>query len=422
MTTTLLEEPIVRPSTSPSQRLRTTMAAVRMSLSWFGIRKTLTAEQKTQAADTFGAEGAFLSAGKKLLDTAHPAFKAVTAVKGRIVALWKSMSLPYPEPGIRLIRQDQIEAFNTQIESLKGELDEAVRQLDQHYAELKSAARDRLGSLYNPADYPGGLLGLFQVAWDYPSVEPADFLAQLNPEIYRQECERVAARFDEAVQLAEQAFIGELQDLVSHLTERLNGQADTGPEVKPWTPNGSGWTTTGWKTRQGNEGLDSRNLAHRGEINDKLVVAVHPHQPIHQLLMVRCHGTCACPNGFASQVKVLADMPGIQGDDLVGRQPVPPFHAVRHGCPDERDRRIPNEGLSQRGLDDLPPELRFLELQEQFVLQRQVAIHAQFQALDAEGQQVGLQRMSGTGGGYCPQGRALVEPLLHTLGRPEQER
>ena len=76
-----------------------------------------------------------LSAGKKLLDTTHPAFKAVTAIKGRIIALWKSMSLPYPEPGIRLIRQDQIETFNAQIESLKEELDEAVRQLDQHFAE-----------------------------------------------------------------------------------------------------------------------------------------------------------------------------------------------------------------------------------------------------------------------------------------------
>ena len=89
-TTTLLEQPVVRPSTSPSQRLRTTMAAVRVSLSWFGTRKTLTAEQKSQAADTFGAEGAFLSAGKKLLDTRHEKFKAVTAVKGRIISLWKS--------------------------------------------------------------------------------------------------------------------------------------------------------------------------------------------------------------------------------------------------------------------------------------------------------------------------------------------
>jgi hypothetical protein len=207
------------------------MAAVRVSLSWLGTRKTLTAEQKTVAADAFGAEGAFLSAGKKLLDNKHPAFKAVTAVKGRIVSYWKSLSLPYPEPGIRLIRQDKIDGFDAQMNEFKEELDEAVWQLDEHYAELKSAARDRLGSLFNPADYPESLRGMFQVAWDFPSVEPPSYLQQLNPDLYRQECERVSARFDEAVRLTEQAFMEELQQLVAHLTERLSGQADGKPKV-----------------------------------------------------------------------------------------------------------------------------------------------------------------------------------------------
>ena len=229
--TTLLTDPVVRPSTSPSQRVRTTMAAIRLSLSWLGVRKTLPSEQKELAADSFGAEGAFLSAGKKLLDNKHPSFKAVTNVKGRIQSLWKAMSLPYPEPGLRLIRQDQIEVFNDQMDILQEELDEAVRQLDLHYAELKSAARQRLGTLYNPADYPESLRGMFQVSWDFPSVEPPDYLRQLNPEIYRQECERVAARFDEAVRLAEEAFTGELQQLVAHLTERLTGQTDGKPKV-----------------------------------------------------------------------------------------------------------------------------------------------------------------------------------------------
>jgi hypothetical protein len=185
-----------------------------------------TLQTKSQAADTFGAEGAFLSAGKKLLDTKHEKFKAVTTVKGRIISLWKSMSLPYPEPGIRLIRQDQIETFDSKMQTLKQELDEAVEQLDRHYEQLRSAARNRLGSLYNPADYPISLRGLFSVAHDFPSVEPPDYLAQLSPEIYQQECERVAARFDEAVRLAEQAFMEELQQLVAHLTERLTGQVD----------------------------------------------------------------------------------------------------------------------------------------------------------------------------------------------------
>ena len=62
---TLLDEPATRPTSSPAQRLRTTMAAVRVSFVWFGTRKTLTPEQKAQAAESFGAEGTFLSAGKK---------------------------------------------------------------------------------------------------------------------------------------------------------------------------------------------------------------------------------------------------------------------------------------------------------------------------------------------------------------------
>jgi len=207
------------------------MAAARVSLSWLGVRKTLSQEQRAQAADTFGAEGDFLSAGKKLLDTRHEKFKAVTAVKNRVIQYWKSLSLPYPEPGIRLIRQDRIDTFDAQMREFRAELDEAVADLDRHYDPLKSAAARRLGSLYNPADYPESLRGMFSIEWDFPSVEPPDYLQQLNPELYQQECQRVQQRFDEAVRLAEEAFTAELAKLVSHLTERLAGQDDGKPKI-----------------------------------------------------------------------------------------------------------------------------------------------------------------------------------------------
>ena len=207
------------------------MAAARVSLSWFGVRKTLTAEQRAQAADTFGAEGAFLSAGKKLLDTRHPAYKAVTEVRGQAVKYWKSLSLPYPEPGLRLIRQETIEEFDSQMTEFCNKLNQAVTALNRRYEGLKVAAQQRLGSLFNPTDYPVTLEGLFKIEWDFPSVEPPNYLRDLHPDLYEQECERVAARFDEAVRLAEQAFIEELHDLVSHLTERLTGQTDGRPKV-----------------------------------------------------------------------------------------------------------------------------------------------------------------------------------------------
>src|SRR5207244_563251 len=113
--TTLVDEPLQQTSTSPAQRLRVTTTAIRLSFTWLGVRKTLTPEQRSQAAEPFGAEGGYLSAGKKLLDTGHPAFKAVTAVRGRSIAYWKGISLPFPEPGIRLIRQEDLAAVNVQL-------------------------------------------------------------------------------------------------------------------------------------------------------------------------------------------------------------------------------------------------------------------------------------------------------------------
>ena len=223
MPTSVLDPPATRRSVSPAQQLRTTMAAVRVSFTWLGIRKTLSAEQKAQAAESFGAAGEFLSAGKKLIDNRHAAFRAVTAIRGKVQTYWKSLTLPYPEPGIRLIKQDQIDAFDVTLRDLRGELVEAVEELDAHYNDFKVAARQRLGTLYNPSDYPAALEGLFLVDWDFPNVEPPGYLRELNPELYEQERARVIARFEEAVQLAESAFLDEFGKLVSHLCERIQG-------------------------------------------------------------------------------------------------------------------------------------------------------------------------------------------------------
>ena len=229
--TRLLEEPRSQSASAASDRLRAAMAAARLSFNWLGVRKSLSSSQKDQAADSFGAEGKYLSAGKKLLDTSHPAFKAVTAVRSQAVAYWKGISLPFPEPGIRLIPQGSIDEFNERMSSFRDDLDEAVLELNEHYGELRHAARERLGDLFDSSDYPTTLVGLFAIEHDFPSVEPPPYLRQLSPELYQQECQRVQSRFDEAVQLAEQAFIEELARLVDHLSERLSGSADGKPKV-----------------------------------------------------------------------------------------------------------------------------------------------------------------------------------------------
>ena len=216
---------------SATERLRTTMAATRVCFRWFGSTKSLSEQQKATAARSFEADGDFLNASKKLFNTRHPAYRKVTSVKNQITTFWKSETLPFPQPGLRLIRQDRIEQFDHRMDALRDELHLAVTDLDGEFGHLKESARQRLGELFNESDYPPSLDGMFGVTWNFPSVEAPDYLRRLNPELYRHEAERVARRFDEALEMAESAFMEELNQLVEHLTERLTGSVDGTPKV-----------------------------------------------------------------------------------------------------------------------------------------------------------------------------------------------
>ena len=231
MSTTLEPESTLDSTTSASQRIRNSFAACRLKFTWLGTTKSLSSEQKSQAAVSFGANGESISAGKRLLDTKQAEYKALTSIKSQATRFWKDNSLAFPESGIRLIRQNRIDEFNSAFEGFQAELEAAVRRLDDHYHDLKESARIRLGSLFDPTDYPTTLVGEFDLSWDFPSVEAPDYLRRLNPELYAEQSRRVSERFDRAVEIAEQTFVEQLDQLVNHLAERLAGTEDGKPKV-----------------------------------------------------------------------------------------------------------------------------------------------------------------------------------------------
>ena len=210
---------------SPAQRLRRLAAAVHVMLHWWGVHRALTPQQREEIGSITSADARFLTAGKKLVDVRHEAFRRLTSIRTRLVNYWRGITLPYTEPGVRLIRQSDIESFVHTLEGFRDELTGAEADLNTAYDEIKADAHRRLGRLYNPADYPPEIRNLFRVGWDFPSVEPPSYLMRIAPGVYEQERQRVAARFDEAVRLAEQAFATEFARLLSHLTARLaNGE------------------------------------------------------------------------------------------------------------------------------------------------------------------------------------------------------
>lgn len=218
-------------TTSPAQRLRRMAAAVRLSFRWLGTNRTLSTEQKQTVSDAYGADAKLLSAGKRILDTSSPPFRQLTSVRSQIAKYWRGITLPYVEVGVRLIRQSDVVAFNQNMEGLRHDLAIAERGLARVYDQIKSDARQRLGRLYDPSDYPSQIDGLFSVEWDFISVEPPSYLLRLAPEVFEQERERVSRRFEEAVELAEQGFVAEFAKVVSHLTERLRDNGEGGRQV-----------------------------------------------------------------------------------------------------------------------------------------------------------------------------------------------
>jgi len=67
-TTQPTNTPATQLERSAANRLRTTMAAVRLAFTWLGVRKTLAPEQRTTAARAFHADRELLSAGGRQLD------------------------------------------------------------------------------------------------------------------------------------------------------------------------------------------------------------------------------------------------------------------------------------------------------------------------------------------------------------------
>lgn len=152
-------------------------------------------------------------------------------MRSQATGYWKHNSLPYPKAGIRLIRQDSIERLDEFFTDLREQLEAGVRRFADQFVEIREAARLRLGSLYDPGDYPATFDEEFQIQWDFPAVNPPDYLRRLNPEVYAEQARRVSQRFEQAVEMAETAFTTELGQLVNHLAERLASDDEGRPKI-----------------------------------------------------------------------------------------------------------------------------------------------------------------------------------------------
>jgi len=194
---------------------------VRLSRSFPTQRISFDAQEKHATAGLFDADDSAVSASTKILDVKHPLIKAVRKVIHRIESAHIAWGLPYPEPGIRLIRADRVAAFEETLAPLFVDLENANDALRESHQQILESSREKCGSLFREERFPVDLTHL--AATDYPDLNVPEYLKELNPAKYEKERESAEARMQESVRLFEGEMLKGFHALTASLRDRLTG-------------------------------------------------------------------------------------------------------------------------------------------------------------------------------------------------------
>lgn len=159
-----------------------------------------------------------LLVNKSLLDP-------VAKLAGQIRDYHYSVTLPWADSGARLLPSKLFMAYTERMRRFKEEFNRCVTDLTNNYPAEVQAARNRLGTMYRPEDYPdiNGVRQRFDIAVDFTPVPAADdfrvdVATEAQEELRASVTRAVAARQEAAVK----ATYERVREVVSKIAERLS--------------------------------------------------------------------------------------------------------------------------------------------------------------------------------------------------------
>lgn len=210
---------------SCAERLHELTRAVGVRFSGIGRKRVVPKEQRLKAARQYNASIESFDMSRILLNSKHPAVKAVNQAKTEIRNLWEKCGLPYVEAGLRLIPEREIRDFRRQFETLSAQFARRVEELSSRWHEVIDERREALGELFRVEDYPEPK-DSYSVSLEFLNVEPPSYLKRLDPKLYEEEHQRMMDQFREAADSARDMFLKHFADVTDQLAQSLAGFRD----------------------------------------------------------------------------------------------------------------------------------------------------------------------------------------------------
>lgn len=161
---------------------------------------------------------------KLLIDKAH--IQPLQSLANNIRDEHYKMTLPWMDSGGRLLPSKLFMDWRDRMENLREQYRQAVDKfVDRYEATLVPEARQRLGTLYNPADYPRGddVRSKFGVTHDFMPVPSAN---DFRVDISEDERQRIQAEIAERMEARQREAMAEawarVRDCVSRIYDRTS--------------------------------------------------------------------------------------------------------------------------------------------------------------------------------------------------------
>lgn len=164
-----------------------------------------------------------LKVQKTLLES--PELDAIRKADGKIRVWLYDTCLPY-EMGIMILPVSLLENVHNKLEAYRLERTSLVNEFVDAYPALCKTAVERLGSLYNPTDYPAvdSLAEAFTYDWQYISFAVPEHLKQAG--LFEAESAKMQEKFQAAAEEITLVMRQTLLDTVSHLQTALTPSED----------------------------------------------------------------------------------------------------------------------------------------------------------------------------------------------------
>ena len=183
---------------------------------WTGKIKASTA-----AVNKTDADADFLSIHKSLVS--KECLKPIENIRNLARGWVANRSLPFTVTGVLFIPKDMIEDVDQMLSIYQNQFYEKVDCFVDDYEIYTRQAKDKLGELYNPTDYPKDIRRKFSFEWNFFVMAAPDKMSILSPEIYEREKENFQATMNEFEETAMQALRSTFSGMISRISERLSG-------------------------------------------------------------------------------------------------------------------------------------------------------------------------------------------------------